>query len=163
MEQTIQQFGLTKEDIILKDGTFYVPISKLAEALKVKMQSVHALLKKHHEDFEGFRRELTPFKTKGGVQKGYLLEEEDIYVLCMLMTRSSAAKHFRRVLAKHLKALRKREFIHISFYEDKAKELRELKAAQILLLAGISTHKKKFILENESYTRLGSFILLPCS
>lgn len=113
MTNTIQHFGLTEDQIIRKDNSFYLPVSKLAEILEVTPRNIRKLIANNGDEFLDVV-EVPTFETNGGPQKGYLLSEDQVYTVCMLSRKSEKAKEFRRVLAKTIRMIRGKEFLHIS-------------------------------------------------
>lgn len=122
---TIQHFGLSESQIIRKNNDFYLPISKLAEVLEISKQNVYQIIQRNKEDFEGVNLMNTPLQTRGGVQNALLLSEDAVYIFCMLTTKSEKAKDFRRMFAKMIKAIRSKEFVHITEYQNVVLQLEE--------------------------------------
>ncbi len=116
MTNTMQYFGLSETEVIRKDNEFYLSISKISEVLGISIQNIHQTIKRNIDEFEGFLN--SKFKNVVG-RPTLLLSEEQIYTLCMI-SRSEKAKEFRRVFAKMIKAIRTKEYIHVSEYQELA-------------------------------------------
>lgn len=115
MNTTLQHFGLAEKEVIRKDNEFYLPISKLAKVLQVSTNTLQKNIQRNKDEFG----ELMDFKSinpQGG-RPSYILNEEQIYTLCMI-SRSEKAKEFRRAFAKMIKSIRQKEYIHISEITD---------------------------------------------
>jgi hypothetical protein len=116
MTTTLTHFGLTENQVIRKDNNFYLPVSHLAKVLKVEPRNIQRIIKNHVDEFfhEGATLCYAPIETKGGIQQGYLLDVDQVSLLCMLVRSSDKAKQFRKALITTMKQIRTREFVHIS-------------------------------------------------
>ncbi len=116
MEKTINKFDITTSDVIEKNGVFYLTVAQIAENLKTTKQNVRQILNRNKEEFEfwnGGINEFPPYleiKTAGGVQSGFVLNEQQIYVLCMLMTKNKKARQFRKLIVGLLDGIKKGEY-----------------------------------------------------
>jgi len=115
MNTTMQHFGLTEDEVIRKDNDFYLTISKLAVVLDTPKNNLLKNIQMNREEIGDLTVEY--YSTVTGKKETYILNEEQIYVLCMI-SRSEKAKEFRRIFAKMIKGIRTKEFIHISEYKD---------------------------------------------
>lgn len=115
MTQTIQHFGLTEDQIIRKDNNFYLSLSKISEILEVPIDTVRKTIQRNRQEFGELWQDIV--SSQQGTKEGYILDEEQIYLVCMLLRSSSKAKEFRQVLAKTLKMIRNKEFVHITEVE----------------------------------------------
>lgn len=120
MNRTMQHFGLTENDVIRKDNDFYLPLTKLSQILDINKKNLLENIRRHKSEFGEIGVHL--LWTPGGVQESYILNEEQVYLLCMI-SRSEKAKEFRRVFAKMIKGIRSKEFIHVSEYKKLLAEL----------------------------------------
>lgn len=134
MTTALSSFGITEEQIIRKDGTFYLTVSILSQVLKCSPQNIRKNIRLHKEEFD-----------IGGNLKfpdgSYQLDEEQVYILCMIMRRNEIAKKFRRALAQTLKAIRKREFVHISELQAAQKQLGEITEKWVCVKQKISKQR----------------------
>jgi prophage antirepressor-like protein len=146
MTTTLQHFGLAEDQIIRKDGNFYLPISKLSDILQTEKRNLLSNIRRNKEEFGELG--VINLSTPSGNQDSLILDEEQIYILCMITRSSEKAKEFRRVFAKALKMIRSREFVHIS----------ELKAVQLEL--GLTQEKLFMKIEKASKKRVDRYFQL---
>lgn len=120
MTTTIQHFGITEKQLIRKDNNFFLPVSQIAKALEVEPRNIQRVIKNHIDEFfpEGASQSVVPFETRSGTQQGYLLDVDQVSLLCMLVRSSEKAKWFRRTLINVMRQIRTREFVHISEVEQ---------------------------------------------
>lgn len=111
MTTAITHFGLTETEIIRKDNNFYLPISKLAEVLGTSKNTIQQNIIRNKEEFGLIT--IDKLSTVTGAKDGYLLNQDQIILLCMLM-RTEKAKGYRKLFVKIFDSIRKKEYIHIS-------------------------------------------------
>lgn len=142
-EELLEDAGLGTDDIILIDGNIYMSVSRLADALGVTKSGVRSTIANHWEEItelsQGVNLNRIPFKTKGGSQTGYLLNEQQIYVLAMLTTRSEKAKKFRHAISQLLQLIRKEEFVQVDKIKNEYVHVTEV--AEIKKQLGLITEK----------------------
>lgn len=108
-------FELKEDELIRRGGEFYLSVGQLSDLLFVTPRRIRQVIVMHRDELNEFgETNPIPFKTESGIQSGYLLSEEQIYILCMHMNRSQKAREFRIALAKLIKSIRNREYVHIS-------------------------------------------------
>ncbi|MBU1096856.1 MAG: hypothetical protein KKB34_10280 [Bacteroidetes bacterium] len=112
MTTTLTHFGLTENQIIRKDNNFYLPITNLSEVLQIDKKRLLENIRRNREEFGEIG--VLNLRTPSGKQDSFILDEEQIYLSCMMIRGSEKAKEFRRAFAKTLKKIRTREFVHIS-------------------------------------------------
>ena len=142
-EELFEEAGLTMNDVILIDSNIYMGVSRLATALGVERRSIRRTVTDHWEEMlelsDGGTFKDLPLTTKGGKQSGYLLNEQQIYAIAMLTTRSEKAKKFRRAISQLLQLIRKEEFVQVDRIKNEYVPIAEV--AEIKKQLGLITEK----------------------
>ncbi len=136
---TIQHFGLTETQIVRRDGQFYLPLNRLSEILGVEKNNLSRNIQRNKEEFGEVA--MDKLSTPSGVQDSYLLNEEQVYLMCMLVRSSEMAKEFRKVFATTLRQIRAKEYVHISEIKELRTYLIEAKKMELVLYSKIPHSK----------------------
>jgi prophage antirepressor-like protein len=122
MTNTIQHFGLSEDQIIRRKGEFYFSTKQISQILGMPVKTVQQNVYRHKEEFGEILVDSKSTNSAG--RPSMLLDEEQLYIYCMI-SRSPKARELHRAFAKVIKAIRKREFVHISEVEKLKHQLED--------------------------------------
>ena len=112
--EALERFGLDPNQIIQKDGRYWMTAEQLGVALGYRepRKSMNNLLNRNRKEFEPFIA-VIKLVTPGGMQE-VTIYDTDGQRLAAMLARTPKSEKFRAFIVNMLKALERQEFVHIS-------------------------------------------------
>lgn len=114
-EHALAKFGLDPNKIIQEDGRFWMTAKEIGNALGYNdpANSMNRLYSRHKDDLEPYRSKVNLTDPYGTPQETSIFNTDGMWMFAMF-ANTPKAKKFRKFVVNMLKALERKEFIHIS-------------------------------------------------
>lgn len=129
-KDTADIFGITRSDVIEKDGDLYLTVRQIANGLGTEINHIRKTINRNIDEFQHFGGGdilSLPFRTSGGVQEGLALNEQQVYILCMILRDNEKAREFRKHIVMLLDKIKAEKF-KIEVKAEKKLQLRAVRA-----------------------------------
>lgn len=141
-EMALERFGIDPDQIIEKEGRFWMTAEQLGTALGYTHPSkaIRNLYNRNKEELQPYTGSLK-LRSPGGEQETLVFNTDGQWIIA-IMAKTQTARKFRRFVVSMLKALERDEFIHISKVAEWREELIELGIHRFLDSSRVMDRKK---------------------
>ena len=113
-EQALVKFGINPDDIIQQNGRYWMTAEEIGIALgyNYPRESIIKLYNRHKDELEPYKGEVK-LTSVTGLHETSIFNTDGMWLLA-IFANTQKAKKFRKFIVNMLKALERKEFIHIS-------------------------------------------------